>query len=151
MMTSLCTEYYQFMLAQGILGGMASGVLFAPVMACVGQYFQRRRAAALWSGSDRLLHRGYNLSPLALSRMIGDESLGFGWSVRIAGFIILAMMLIGMITLQERLALRARATFFLPAAFRHPPYVLAVSGIFLMILAFHPILFLPQYAAAAKA
>jgi MFS family permease len=47
MMTSLCKEYYQFMLAQGIMGGIASGMLFAPVMTCVSHYFHDRRSAAL--------------------------------------------------------------------------------------------------------
>ncbi|ODM16226.1 hypothetical protein SI65_08225 [Aspergillus cristatus] len=47
MMTSLCKEYYQFMLAQGILGGFCCGMMFAPAMAAVGQYFRTRRALAM--------------------------------------------------------------------------------------------------------
>ncbi|KAJ5556618.1 hypothetical protein N7494_000533 [Penicillium frequentans] len=77
MMTSLCKEYYQFMLAQGIMGGIASGMLFAPVMTCVSHYFHQRRSAALGvtvSGSSI----GGIIFPIALSKMLKNESVGFG-------------------------------------------------------------------------
>ena len=47
MMTSLSREYYHFILAQGVLGGTACGMIFTPVVSCVGQYFTTRRAWAM--------------------------------------------------------------------------------------------------------
>ncbi|KAJ5783765.1 uncharacterized protein N7518_009442 [Penicillium psychrosexuale] len=145
MMTSLCKKYYQFMLAQGVLGGIASGMLFAPVMTCVSHYFHTRRAAALGvtvSGSSI----GGVIFPIALSKMLRNESLGFGWSVRIVGFIILFMVLIAMITVRERLPPR-RGKVLLPRAFARAPYTLVTLGIFFMMWGlFTPFFYLPQYA-----
>ncbi|KAJ5108444.1 Major facilitator superfamily domain general substrate transporter [Penicillium angulare] len=145
MMTSLCKEYYQFMLAQGVLGGVSSGMLFAPVMTCVSHYFQKRRAAALGvvvAGSSI----GGVIFPIALSKMLENERLGFGWSVRIVGFIILFMVLIGMVTLKERLPPR-RGKVLLPKAFTRAPYTLVTLGMFFMMWGqFTPFFYLPQYA-----
>ncbi|KAI8151959.1 Aspyridones efflux protein apdF [Colletotrichum sp. SAR 10_70] len=46
-MTSLCTTYWQIMLAQGICTGMGLGVLFMPSVAIIGSYFKERRSLAL--------------------------------------------------------------------------------------------------------
>lgn len=48
-MTSLCKEFWQFILAQGILGGLAMGMTMAPGMAATGQYFNKKRGAAMGS------------------------------------------------------------------------------------------------------
>lgn len=45
-MTSLCTEYWQLILAQGIVTGTGFGCLFIPGTALIPQYFQRRRSLA---------------------------------------------------------------------------------------------------------
>ncbi|KAJ5887682.1 Monocarboxylate transporter [Penicillium taxi] len=133
------------MLAQGVLGGIASGMLFAPVMTCVSHYFHNRRAAALGitvSGSSI----GGVIFPIALSKMLRNKSLGFGWSVRIVGFIILFMVLIAMATVKERLPPR-RGKVLLPAAFTHAPYTLCTLGVlFMMWGLFTPFFYLPQYA-----
>lgn len=36
MLTSLCTELYQFILCQGILLGISCGLIFAPALAVIG-------------------------------------------------------------------------------------------------------------------
>jgi MFS family permease len=36
MTSSLCTEYYQFILAQGVLGGITCGMIFTPVVSTIG-------------------------------------------------------------------------------------------------------------------
>ena len=46
MMTSLCTEYWQVMLAQGIVTGIGCGLLFVPATALLPQYFAKRRNLA---------------------------------------------------------------------------------------------------------
>lgn len=133
------------MLAQGILGGLASGMLFAPAMTCVSHYFQKRRAAALGitvTGSSL----GGVIFPIMLSRMIRSESVGFAWSVRIVGFVILAMMVIAILTTRERLPPRHGSIFIL-SAFTKVPYILLIAGIFFMTLGlFTPFFYLPQFA-----
>lgn len=44
MITSLYKEYYQFILAQGVLGGLACDMIFILVILTVGQYFVKWRA-----------------------------------------------------------------------------------------------------------
>lgn len=44
MMTSLCTEYWQVVLAQGIVVACGSGCLMLPGVAVMPQYFTKRRA-----------------------------------------------------------------------------------------------------------
>lgn len=148
-MTSLCKKYYQFMLAQGVLGGIASGMLFAPVMTCVSHYFHTRRAAALGvtvSGSSI----GGVIFPIALSEMLRNKSLGFEWSVRIVGFIILFMVLIAMATIKERLPPR-RGKILLPAAFTRASYTLVTFGLFFMMWGmFTPFFYLPQIRASPR-
>ena len=47
MVTSLCTEYYQFMLAQGVLGDLANGLTYTPSLTTVNQYFFQKRPLAM--------------------------------------------------------------------------------------------------------
>ena len=46
MMTSICYEYWQFILAQGVVVGIGNGLLFLPSIAIVPQYFAKRKALA---------------------------------------------------------------------------------------------------------
>ena len=46
MMTSICHEYWHFVLAQGIVVGIGNGLLFLPSIAIVPQYFAKRKALA---------------------------------------------------------------------------------------------------------
>ncbi|RDW80940.1 hypothetical protein BP5796_05638 [Coleophoma crateriformis] len=47
MMTSLCTQYWQFMLAQGICMGIGFGGVFIPAVSIPSSYFTTKRAFAL--------------------------------------------------------------------------------------------------------
>lgn len=46
MMTSLCKEYWQVILSQGVCVGIGAGCLFLPSVAVMPQYFTKRRAFA---------------------------------------------------------------------------------------------------------
>ena len=45
-MTSICSEYWQFILAQGIVVETGNVLLFLPSIAIVPQYFSRNKALA---------------------------------------------------------------------------------------------------------
>ncbi|OQE15059.1 hypothetical protein PENFLA_c034G05115 [Penicillium flavigenum] len=147
MMTSLGKEYYQFMLAQGILGGLTCGIMFSPAMAAVSHYFQAKRGAALGitvTGSSL----GGVIFPIALSKMFKNESLGFGWTVRIIGFIMLAMLSLSLATVRPRLPPR-KGKILMPSAFKQAAYSLFLAGMFLMIWGvFTPFFYLTEYAIA---
>lgn len=145
MMTSLCKKYYQFLLAQGILGGIAMGLTMAPGTAAAGQYFHKRRGAAMGlviAGSSV----GGVIFPIALSKMLVNPRLGFGWTIRICGFLILATLLGANSLVRTRLPPR-RGRFFLLAAFKELPYMILIGAVLLIMIGlFTPFFYLPTYA-----
>jgi MFS transporter, MCT family, solute carrier family 16 (monocarboxylic acid transporters), member 10 len=69
MMVSLCTEYWQFFLAQGLGLGLAFGMCFNLAVALPTHYFHRRRAFALGiqaSGSSV----GGTVLPIMVSKLV---------------------------------------------------------------------------------
>lgn len=145
MMMSLCSKYWQFMLTQGVLMGISMGLAMFPAMAAVSQYFDKKRAAALGlaiSGSSI----GGIVIPIAVSKMLNDSALGFGWSVRIIGFVMLPMLAFSCITVRSRLPPRT-TNFFIPTAFKDATFVCLIASIFFMFLGmFTPLFYLPTYA-----
>jgi MFS family permease len=145
MMTSLCKTYWQFMLAQGLLGGIALGMTLSPANASTPQYFLKKRGTAMGcaiAGSSI----GGVVFPVALNCMLENTNLGFGWSVRVCGFILLAVLIPSCMAIKPRLPPR-QSKFFLPSAFKEVPYVvltLALSCVFLGI--FPPIFLIPDFA-----
>ena len=93
MMLSICTEYYQILLSQGILLGICQGLLYIPSVALIPVYFKHRRGIALGitTGGGPI---GGVLFPAIFSGAI--STLGFGWTVRIIGFISLVTLSIAM-------------------------------------------------------
>ncbi|KAH8689997.1 major facilitator superfamily domain-containing protein [Talaromyces proteolyticus] len=145
MMLSLCKEYWQFMLVQGVLMGITMGFLQIPGIAAVSQYFEKKRAAALGivvSGSSI----GGIVIPIAVSRMLNSSSLGFGWTVRIIGFIFIPLMGFAIIAVTARLPPRS-SNFFITAAFKDKKYVMLIAALFFMFLGmFTPLFYIPSYA-----
>jgi predicted MFS family arabinose efflux permease len=88
-MTSLCTEYYQFFLAQGLALGLGISLVILPAFAVVPRIFVASRGLALGivvSGSSL----GGVIWPIALQRLF--KEVGFGWAVRIIAFIMLPLL-----------------------------------------------------------
>ncbi|CAP74170.1 Pc14g00290 [Penicillium rubens Wisconsin 54-1255] len=88
MMTSLCHEFYQFLLAQGVVLGISMGMATWPMLALVGQYIKVKRAAAMGIvlGGSSL---GGIIWPIAIDRLINHPNIGFPWTMRIVGFIMI--------------------------------------------------------------
>ncbi|KAI0126806.1 major facilitator superfamily domain-containing protein [Xylariales sp. AK1849] len=145
MILSLCSTYWQIMLVQGVLMGLAMGLLQIPAFAAVSQYFDKKRAAALGivaSGSSI----GGIVMPIALSKMLNGSSLGFGWSVRIIGFLILPFMAFAGYAVRPRLPPRTTDFWFL-SAFKETRFVLLIIALFFMFVGmFTPFFYLPTYA-----
>jgi MFS family permease len=147
MMTSLCKEYYQFLLAQGILGGLSMGMVIGPALASTGQYFNKNRGAAMGIavGGSSL---GGVIFPIALSKMLSNPTLGFGWTVRILGFLMLAVLVLSCTAIRARLPPR-KGRFFLPSAFKNIQFLGVLISVSLMLLGvFMPFFYLPTYAVS---
>jgi MFS transporter, MCT family, solute carrier family 16 (monocarboxylic acid transporters), member 10 len=84
-----CTQYWHFVLCQGIAIGFASGIIFGPTISVVSHWFKERRATALGivaCGSSI----GGTIFPIAFSHLV--DEVGFKWTMRILGFILLACL-----------------------------------------------------------
>lgn len=147
MMVSLSTEYYQFMLAQGVLMGSAVAFLQFPAFAAVAQYFDKKRAAALGliaSGSSI----GGIIFPIVLSKLLNSSNIGFGWSIRIVAFIILPFMLFACVAINPRVPPR-ETMLAIGEAWKMPRYVLVVASLFFMMMGmWTPVFYIPTYAVS---
>ncbi|KAI3618204.1 monocarboxylate permease-like protein [Moniliophthora roreri] len=95
MMTSISTQYYQYLLGQGILFGLGVGLIFYPSMASVSTHFVEYRATALGiaaAGSSL----GGVMYPIMLQQLF--EKVGFGWTVRISGLLSGVLCLVAIFT-----------------------------------------------------
>lgn len=145
MLTSVCTEYYQFLLAQGVLGGFSLGMLFTPSISIIGHYFHKRRDLAIGISSAGSPLGGV-IFPIMLVRFLEYSDIGFGWAVRIVGFMILCLLSISCATIVPRIAPRS-GPHFLPRAFKNPSYSLQTFGYCLVFWGIYtPFFFLPSFA-----
>ena len=127
-MTSLSTRYWQLFLAQGVCTGLGSGLQFCPVMGLVATYFSGRRVFALafcLAGSGT----GGMLLPGLVKALM--PTIGFGWTVRVLGFVMLATSIPATLLLQTRLPPRRAGPLVEWVAFKEPTYVLFCLGMFL--------------------
>lgn len=106
MMTSLCTEYWQFILAQGICSPLGLNCIFQAGTSTIPTWFFKKRGLAfgvMAAGSGL----GGVIFPIMASHLI--PTIGFGWTMRVFGFMILGLMSIAAVTVKSRLPRKPRA------------------------------------------
>lgn len=145
MLTSLCTEFYQFFLCQGILLGVSAGLIFAPALSVVGHYFFKKRAIAMSLASTGSPIGGI-IYPVILNSLL--PTLGFGWAQRICGF--LSLILLGVATVLIRpMSMRRKGPFILLEAFNSPVFLFQVAALFMIVLGiWTPYFYLAEYGLA---
>jgi MFS family permease len=100
MMASLSTQYYQFLLAQGVCSALGASAIFSSAMGSVGTWFFKNRATAygvVASGSSL----GGIIYPIMVEKLI--PKIGFPWTMRAAAFLIFGMLIIANLTSKSRL------------------------------------------------
>lgn len=90
-MLSLSHEYYSIFLSQGVCMGAGFGLLYIPSIALVSRSFDRKRALALGVATSGAPAGGI-IYTIMFNQLI--SKLGFGWTVRIMGFLMLALFII---------------------------------------------------------
>ena len=130
-MTSLCHEYWQIFLSQGLMSGIGCGLMFCPTIALLPTYFEKRRALAL-SGAAAGSATGGLIIPAMVNSLL--PKIGFAWTLRCLGFFSLATLLPGLFFLKQRLPPRATGPIVEWKAFREVPYLCFASGMFFVIL-----------------
>lgn len=136
MMVSLCSDYYQLFLAQGVGLGLGFGLVFNLAINCPAHYFNRRRGVALGvvaSGSST----GGIVFPIMVRKLL--PQIGYGWTMRVVGFFALFAVTVAWFSLSTRLPpsidVRDKAKggwkqveWFHFSAFRNPAYTFFVIG-----------------------
>ncbi|KAI0528397.1 major facilitator superfamily domain-containing protein [Xylaria digitata] len=105
MVTSLSSQYYQFILSQGIVLALGASAVFNCATNSVITWFFRRRATALGimvSGSSL----GGVVLPIMMDKLI--PQIGFPWTVRTLGFMFLVLCGISSATIKSRLPPRSK-------------------------------------------
>src|ERR1700760_761346 len=121
------------------------GMCFSPSIAVIGHYFQRKRPLVMGISASGAALAGIVL-PIILDKMLNHSSLGFAWSQRVVGFIILFLALIAAAVITPGLPNR-KGNYLLLEAFKKPAYTLQVIGLFFVFWGLvTPIFFLPSYA-----
>lgn len=125
MMLSLCTEYWQAFLAQGFVVGMGGGCLFVPALALVQQYFSTRLGLAVGIAATGSSLGGV-IYPVIFTNLI--DSVGFGWTVRVIGFVALATLLIPLTISRMRVQPPAIRKIVDTSVFTDGPFLLCILG-----------------------
>ncbi|KAF2660427.1 MFS general substrate transporter [Lophiostoma macrostomum CBS 122681] len=128
MMVSLCTEYYQVLLAQAFCMGIGCACLFIPSVAILSTYFTTKIALAVGvaaSGSSL----GGVIYPIVFHNLL--PQIGFAWTTRVLGFMILGTQIIPVACMRVRVLPSQKRSLFDLRAFLIPAYALHCLGFFL--------------------
>ncbi|OZJ03099.1 hypothetical protein BZG36_03361 [Bifiguratus adelaidae] len=133
MLSSISTEYYQLFLTQGLIQGFAGGALFGTGMVATNHWFREKRGIAtgiVAAGSSL----GGVVWPIALNAMLNGSTFGFGWTVRIVGFIDLGLLIVCCILVKGRLPRRDKIYFYDRDLFRNRVFLTYIAALFLCFL-----------------
>ncbi|KZO99340.1 MFS general substrate transporter [Calocera viscosa TUFC12733] len=149
-LSSFATQIWQLILLQGVVLGTFSGVLYAPALLWVPEWFVAKRSLAsglIFCGSGV----GGGLFPVIVGFLL--EKTGFRWTLRI--WALLFGLFTGLATwfIKPRIPVsRARETRIAPvdwSFFVHPTFIIVAITTLIQALAYFPIsLYMPTYTSA---
>ena len=103
--TSLATNYWQLLVAQGICQSIGRGLTFTPTMALVSTYFTTKRALAV-CGMHSGTATGGVVFPITVRQLL--DRIGIGWTVGTMGLVFLANAAIALALIRPRPMRRKR-------------------------------------------
>lgn len=121
------TKLWQLFLSQGVCLGVANGLQFCPSMALVSTYFVKKRAFALGLTALGSCTGGV-VFPIVVQQCL--RTLGFPWTIRIIGFIMLFLNVITITMFRTRLPPRRTGPIVDWDSFKEAPYSLYCVGMF---------------------
>lgn len=127
-MTSLSTKYWQLFLAQGICTGLGNGLVFCPALSLLSTYFSKKRSLAIGIGASGSATGGL-VFPVIVQQLL--PKIGFPWTVRVIGFVMLAIQAVTLAFTKPRLPPRKTGALVEWSAFKELPYALFSIGMFL--------------------
>lgn len=125
--TAVSTKVWQLFLAQALCTGIANGLQFCPAMALVTTYFAKRRALAVGFTAMGSCTGGIVI-PIIVQQAL--PKIGFPWTIRIIGFIMLAFNIITISFYRTRVPPRKSGQLVDWASFKEAPYTLYCISMF---------------------
>jgi MFS family permease len=125
---SAATKYWQILLAQGICIGIGNGLVFCPSFAILSGYFAKNRALAIGIAASGSATGGV-IFPAIVSRLL--PRIGFPWTVRVIGFVMLSTACLTIPFFKSRLGPRRTGPLLELSAFKELPYLLFSISMFL--------------------
>ncbi|OJJ65688.1 hypothetical protein ASPBRDRAFT_60343 [Aspergillus brasiliensis CBS 101740] len=125
---SVSSQYWQFVLSQGICCGLGSGCLVTPAVSVVSTYFERKRSLAIGIATCGSVTGGLVFSAMARQLI---PSAGIGWALRGIGFVQSFTLLLVTIFMKTRLLPRKDDTMVEWSAFKELEYTFFTVGMFL--------------------
>ena len=149
-LTSICTQYWHFMLAFSLLGGVGTALIFTPSISAIGHWFLKGRANATGIAAAGGSVGGV-IFPLALQKLFA--SLGWGWALRIQGFVFLILLIVANLLIRSRLPPKVGSNIMPDfKILKSPPMALVTGGTYAMEWGlFTPIAYLTLYAVKSGA
>ncbi|KAK7205608.1 major facilitator superfamily domain-containing protein [Myxozyma melibiosi] len=150
MLTSISTQYYQFILTQGILTPIGSALVFHAAAPATSSWFVKYRATAFGIG-----HAGSALGGAIMPVIFNgiEPKFGFGWAVRGIGFFMFGLSLICCVFTKSRVPppgfqkIDFTKTYIRP--FSQKPFLLLTIAVFFVFFgAFIPVAFIPSHAVS---
>ena len=127
-MTSLSTTYWQLFLAQGLCTGLGNGLLFCPTLSLMSTYFTKKRSLAIGIAASGSATGGL-VFPAIVQQLL--PKIGFPWTVRVLGFVMLVLQAVTLTFSRTRLPPRKSGPLVEWGAFKELPYLLFSIGMFL--------------------
>ncbi len=148
MMLSLCHTFWEALLAQAFCIGIGCGCLFIPGVAILSTYFNTRISLAVGlaaSGSSL----GGVVYPIIFHRLL--PQIGFAWTTRVIGFIILVTLAIPLAVIKVRVIPASKRKLVDWSALTEPAYVLFIVGGMITFLGLYvPFFYIQAYAIATR-
>jgi MCP family monocarboxylic acid transporter-like MFS transporter 10 len=153
MMLSLCSSYYQIILAQGVGVGLSMGLMFNLAVGIPTHWFQRRRAFALGVQSTGSSLGGV-IFPIMIRKLFTE--IGYPWTMRLIGFGALILLGASWFLMRTRLPPIAnvknggwkKVKWFDPTAFKQWSYTLFVIGCTLILFGLYtPFVYISEFTA----
>ncbi|KAL5463112.1 hypothetical protein PMIN06_001349 [Paraphaeosphaeria minitans] len=123
---SAAKNYWQLLLTQGICTGIGGGIFFMPVMSLVATYFAKRRGLAVG-----LVTVGNSVGGMIYPTVVRQllPQVGFGWTVRVLGFVNVVCLTVVIAFTKPRLPPRKSGPLWDKDSLKDIPYILFVLGI----------------------
>lgn len=132
MASSEARQYWQVFLSQGLCQGLGNGIMFAPVVANITTYFSKKKSLAV-SASACGGATGGMVFPLMAQQLI--PRIGFAWTVRAMGLVVLCTSTLAFLLIKPRLPPRKSGPIVEIAAFRESTYLLFAISMFFVLWA----------------